>query len=271
MQRFAITLLAVGLTAALPQARADISLQDFGVNINGTTYDYNNLSQTDPTTLPGMNASGFSTGTSGDLADTGLGTLTYTFNPGAPGPYFVNFYFDHSAALPFYNEYGKQNGSAGATDPTSWEIAQVNPSVGGIQFCSWNGSACAPNASILPNSLNDTNKVPVGNTNYENNCTVAPCNADVAMALGFAFTLGPSQEAVITVDASTTNPGGFYLEQTHPIDPANTSATNLFLSGSINIESTTVSGVPEPSTLPLLAVVAAAIVGIKLRRKIFAR
>jgi PEP-CTERM motif len=253
------------LAAWSPQARADISLQDFGVNINGTAYDYNNLGQPDPTALPGMNATAFSTFTSGDTLGTGLGTLIYTFNPGAAGSYFVNFYFDESAGVPFYNEYGTVNGAPAAG--MSWEIAQVNPSVGGIQFCSWNGSACAPDATIFPNALDDTNHVPVGNTNYLDNCTVAPCNADVATALGFNFTLTAGEQAVITLDQSTTNPGGFYLEQVHPVDANNPSATDLFLSGGISIES---SGppppVPEPGSLVLLGTVLA-MFGYGIRRR----
>jgi PEP-CTERM motif-containing protein len=269
MQRVGLLLFAI-LIVLLPQARADVSLQDFGVNINGTTNDYNNQSETDTTTLPGMNASGFSTATSGDGLDTGLGALIYTFNPGAAGSYFVNFYFDLSASTPFFNEFGSAHGAAGASDPTSWEIAQVNPSVGGIQFCGWTGSTCSP-ATIFPSSLDNTNHVPVGNTNFLNNCKVAPCNADVAEAVGFNFVLGAGEEAVITIDSSTTNPGGFYLEQSHPVDPGNTKESDVFLSGNISIQPIVVGQVPEPSSLPLLALVAAAVVGFQLRRKIFAR
>src|SRR6202162_5334644 len=106
MKRLVVAALAalVALTAWSPRARADISLQDFGLNINGTAYDYNNLGQPDTTTLPGMNATAFSTATSGNGMDTGLGTLVFTFNPGVPGSYFVNFYFDAEASVPFFNE-----------------------------------------------------------------------------------------------------------------------------------------------------------------------
>lgn len=266
MNRFVAAMFAVSAGVIWgPQARADISLQDFGININGTAYDYNNQSQPDPTTLSGMNATGFSTYTSGDMLGTGLGQLIYTFDPGSAGSYFVNFYFDESAGTPFYNEYGSANGSPAAG--TSWEIAQVNPSVGGIQFCSWNGSACAPNASILPNSLDNTNHVPVGNTNYLNNCTVGPCNADVATALGFSFTLAANQEAVITVDQSTTAPtSGFYLQQVHPVDPAADPA-NVYLSGGVSIQTTTgPPPVPEPGSWILFGTIAVIVV-YSLRRR----
>jgi hypothetical protein len=251
-----------------PAARADIALQDFGVNINGTTYDYNNLGQPDTTTLPGMDASGFSTFTSGDGLDTGLGTLIYTFNPGVAGSYFVNFYFDEEAGIPFFNEYGIVNGlPLPAGGPTSYEIASVNPSVGGIQF--WNGTT-----QILPNSLDDTNHVPGTSTNYLDNCTAgASCNADVATALGFNFVLPAGDEAVITINQSTTNPGGFNLQQVHPVDPNNASAVNLFLNGSIVIQPSSgpppPPAVPEPGTSVLFGTVVA-ILGYAMRRR-FAR
>jgi len=229
-----------------------ISLQDFAVNVNGTSSDYNNLGDADPTALPGMNAGGFDTG-------TGLGSLVFTFNPGA-GSYFVNFYFDHEGSLPFYNEFGTSVGAPAAG--TSWEIAKVNPSVGGITF--YTGSS-----ETFPNSLDNTNHAPVGNTNFLNNCSVAPCNADVALALGFNFVLAAGQQAIITINASTTNPGGFYLEQSHPVDPANPTQTNLFLNGNVSIQQAGGGGgtVPEPGYWPILGIAFAAIAGIKLRRK----
>jgi hypothetical protein len=268
MKQFMMAGLAVIVAMTLgPPARADIALQDFGVNINGTTYDYNNLGQPDTTTLPGMNATGFSTFTSGDGLGTGLGTLIYTFNPGSPGSYFVNFYFDEEASVPFFNEYGRVNGSAPAG--MSYEIAGVNPSVGGIQF--WNGTT-----QILPNALDDTNHVPGTSTNYLNNCAggvAAGCNGDVAEALGFSFVLPAGDEAVITIDQSTSNPGGFNLQQVHPIDPNNASATDLFLSGSIDIQPSSgpppPPAVPEPSTSVLFGTVVA-ILGYAMRRR-FAR
>lgn len=231
-----------------------IGLQDFAVNVNGTKSDYNNLADADPTALTGMNAGGFNT-------STGLGSLVFTFNPG-PGSYFVNFYFDHELTdVPFFNEFGTSVGAPAAG--TSWEIAQVNPSVGGIQF--WSGSS-----EIFPNSLDNTNHAPVGNTNYLNNCSTSPCNADVALALGFNFVLAAGQQAVITINSSTSIPAGFYLEQSHPIDPANPTQTNLFLNGSVSIQAAGGGGsgaVPEPGYWPVLGIAFAAIAGIKLRRK----
>ena len=254
----ALALIYVGLLAptAFP---ASISLQDFAVNVNGTTADYNNLADPDPTMLTfGMNAAGFNT-------TTGLGSITYSFS-GAPGSYFVNFYFDLSASAPFFNEYGAVNGAAPAG--TSFEIAEVNPSVGGIQF--FNGT----NESFA-NVLDDTNHVPVGNTNFLNNCTVKPCNGDVAMALGFNFTLTSGQSAVITLGTSATNPGGFNLEDIHPVDPANAAAAAIFLNGSISVGGSgpppPPPSAPEPGSLPLLATIAAIAAAVAYRRKLGSR
>ena len=243
-----------------------IGLQDFAINVSGTTSDYNNLADSDPSSAAfGTNASGFNT-------STGLGSLVFTFNPGSAGSYFVNFYFDHELTdVPFFNEFGASVGAPAAG--TSWEIAQVNPSVGGITFFHGNPATGDPTDATqsFPNTLDNTNHAPVGNTNYLNNCTTSPCNADVALALGFNFVLAAGQQAVITINSSTTNPGGFYLEQSHPVDPNNPgSQTNLFLNGSISIGQAGTGGggtVPEPGYWPVLGIALAAIAGIKLRRK----
>ena len=90
------------------------------------------------------------------------------------------------------------------------------------------------------------------------------------MSLGFSFTLTATQEAIITVNARTTNPGGFYLEQSHPVDANNSTAPlNLFLNGGVSIQD--LSGgpsVPEPGYWPILGIALALIAGIKLRRKV---
>jgi hypothetical protein len=140
----------------------------------------------------------------------------------------------------------------------------MNPNVGGIMF--FDGTT-----ESFPNSLDNTNHVPVGNGNYLNNCSTPPCNADVAMALGYSFSLAAGEEAVITLNASTTNPGGFYLIQSHPQDPNNPSQVDLFLHGGIVIQPISVSGVPEPGYWPVLGIALAAIAGIQLRRKALLR
>src|ERR1035438_10630755 len=64
------------------------SLQSILTNVNGAQ----------STTFAGYNTGGFN-------QTTGLGTLTYTFNPG-PGSYFFDVFLDPSLNLPFFNEFG---------------------------------------------------------------------------------------------------------------------------------------------------------------------
>ena len=250
MRHILAGILGLAVVATVPQVRAtSIGLQDIAINVNGSTADYNNPSDPDPTALPGINFSAFN-------LSTGLGTIGYVMT-GAPGTYYVNFYLDMEAGVPFFNEYGAINGSAPAG--TSYEIAQVNPSVGGIQF--YNGST-----ESFVNTLDHTNHVPIGSTNYLNNCTVAPCNADVALALGFSFTLAASQEAVITFNTSTTNPGGFSIEDIHPVDPNNAVASAIYESGMVSVQPINAGPSPEPNFLPLLSVLGAVAATVAFRR-----
>ena len=89
-------LLTVG--SALPMlANPDTtSLQSILTNVDGITQ---------------TNYTGYNTGAFDQ--STGLGTLTFTFNPGA-GSYFFDVFFDHRLNLPFFNEFGTVLGSAAA-------------------------------------------------------------------------------------------------------------------------------------------------------------
>ena len=214
-----VLVLAFSALLKLPVASAETtSLQSVLFNVNGAQ-------QTDFT---GMNTAGFDT-------TTGLGTITFTYNPG-PGSYFFDVFFDHSLNLPFFNEFGTVNGAPAAGQ--SYEI--------GDSFAS----------TIYPDvqaggALPDTNTLAGTTDNFHNDCVGATCNGDFAMAMGFAFTLGAGQQEVITLNVSHTDPGGFTLQDTHPQDPANPSSSELFLSGSTATRQ--VGGtVPEPSSLLLV-------------------
>src|SRR3974377_2395085 len=93
----------------VPAALADSSLQESLIVVNGTQY-HNTFA------VPGLNSGGFDT-------TTGLGTLSLVFNPG-PGTFSVLGYFDIEAGVPFYNEFGIVNGSAGAGQ--SYQIDDPN-------------------------------------------------------------------------------------------------------------------------------------------------
>jgi len=238
MRRLAI-IVPVVLCFALgyqPVAKAQSSLQYVVFNVNGAAQDND---------FTGVNVSSFN-------ETTGIGTLSYTFDPGTSGTYFVDSFFDLEVSQPFFNEYGTASGAA-ATGQT-WEIGDSYASniYNDVEGASGTGA------------LSDVNSLPGQTSNYLGGsggtapCTAgASCNVDAAMAMGFEFTLSSTQEAVITLDFSTTNPGGtgLVLDQTHPVDPANATESDVYFTGN-EVTQAAVSGpptgVPEPSTLLLL-------------------
>src|SRR5467141_1239799 len=212
----ALGLSFVALGAGAPIAHADsTSLQSVLFNVSGAT-------QSDFT---GVNVGGFNT-------TTGLGTLTYTYNPG-PGTYFFDAFFDHQLNLPFFNEYGTVNNVGSLAANQSYEIGDSFAS--NIYFDVLAGGAL-PNTNTLPGTL----------SNYHNNCTGATCNGDFAAAMGFAFTLVAGQQELITLSVSHTDPGGFTLQNTPPVDGANQTPLVLFINGSAVTEPIGTTKVPEP-------------------------
>lgn len=227
---FALGLLgAVGICTQ--RASADTtSLQSILTNVNGTT----------STDFTGYNTAGFNTTSTCGPKGTdfcGTGTLTYTYNPG-PGTYFFDVFFDHSLNETFWNEYGTVNGAHAAGQ--SYEIGD---SFGSNIY----------NDVLAGGALPNTNTLPGQTSNFLLNCVGATCNGDFSAAMGFSFTLGAGEQEVITLNVSHTNPGGFSLQDTHPIDPANSVALQLYISG--NAATVPVGGtVPEPNLVILLAV-----------------
>lgn len=238
---FRITVLSMGLLFLGSAYGDNISLQEFGINVNGVVTDTG--TGANPFTVSGVNASGFN-------QSTGLGVLTFTFDPGKAGTYYVNWFLDSELSVPFYNEFGMVNG----TLPSGVSYQIDDP---------WSGSIYS---NFSQNSLNDTNSIPGGVDNYLNNCSGPNCDGDVSLALGFSFTLTANEYAVVTIDTSTTNPGGFNLEQVHPIDANNPAATEMFLSGGVNIQPIN-SNTPEPGSLVLVAIAGAIGWAVALWRK----
>jgi hypothetical protein len=251
-----LILLSLGLVA-LSSAHADYSLQDLGINVNGTVTDASLGGN--PFAVSGVNSAGFN-------STTGLGTLTYTFNPGAAGTYFVDFFLDPQGGVTYYNEYGIVGGSAAAG--TSY---QIDDSFQGTIFNNFEG-----------NTFDNSNDLPGTTSNYANACgyvSGGSCNGDVALGLGFSFSLTSTQEAVITLGATTTNPGGFYLDDVHPVDPNNAAVADYFLQGSESTQSVTCTvncgppppppPTPEPAGEALVGggVLLAGVLLRKLRRK----
>jgi hypothetical protein len=235
MRRLGVIALAILLAAVLyqPAALADSSLQGFEFNINGA--------------LQTLDLTGFNTGAYNQT--TGIGTLTYIFNPGAPGSYNFTSVFFVPAGVPAYNEFGSTSGSPASGQ--SWEIGDIN----------FSNIVADEQAAALTN----TNSLPGTKDNFLKTCVGATCNGSVAMAMGFNFNLASGDEALITLNFSTTNPGGFFLSDTHPADVANNSASTVYFTGSEVSQPVGVVPAPEPSTLVLLTAALGAFVFLKLR------
>lgn len=233
---FLVGILAVGLLAT--PLLADVSLQSILINANGTQYINEN-------TVPGANTAGWD-------GTTGTGTLQFIFNPGAAGTYNFGVFFDHQLSLPFFNEFGTVNGA-----PAAGQTYEIGDSFNSNVYPDVQAGGALPNTNTLPGTT----------SNFANNCAGANCNGDFAAAMAFNFTLAADEQADITFNISPTNPGGFSLEDTHPVDAANRTAVNLFISGSIMIEPAgTIVTTPEPSSLLLLGGIAGLLAAARRRR-----
>ena len=216
---------------AFATAAFSSSLQDWEFNVNGTSYLASNGATT--AQVPDLNLSGFN-------ITTGQGTVQFVFNPGSAGTYYIAAWFFNAVSTPFYNEYGAQNGSPAAGQ--TWQIDIPDYDSDAVHT----GTIVANTAA---GTLDNTNHIPGTTNDYTGSCSAgASCNDATSMAMGFKFTLTSSQEEVINLLLSPTNPGGFYLEQVHPVDGANNSATDLFFSGVATTQPN--SGPPPPPPPP---------------------
>jgi hypothetical protein len=191
---------------------ATIDLFEWGFNVNGTIYKPGDA-------LPGyFNTSGFNFA-------TGLGTITLDHNFGGPGSRSFTAFFDHEideTINTFFNELGTTGGTRQSWQ--SWEIDEPGYVFGDIYN------------NFLAAALDKDNGVP----------STAP--DDVSMAMGWSFTLGPDEEAYIsmTIGRQAPGPGTLYLAQTDP-----DSNETLYFFGTYDT-GTPGGVVPEPSTLLLV-------------------
>jgi hypothetical protein len=222
-----LTPVAAVALAATFSAHGQTTLTEILFNEDGTSYDQL-PNTTSPISAPGVSVtSGFGPSAVPISALynylSGLGTLQYTVT-GSGTHDFVSFVDAEAnyANGPFHDNGAIVNPGS-APSYLSWEIG--NPNTGGPGSIGNNAAGSTP-GSVL---LDDANDVAGGNT-------------DIALALGFDFTLGASQTATIDLSLSSTAPGGgFYLEQGNGRDNG---ADKLFYSGSLAISSNGPSGPP---------------------------
>lgn len=251
MKHFSALLSATLFVAllSLPVHASNLDLYDIAISTStGVTGDWQDVSANDPTALPGVSTSMVCCGDATGGTTPGLGNYVYTFN-GAAGTYHVTLYFNYNASTPYFNEFGTINNGASAQSGITYEVFNALSTTGNIVLFPANGT----HGGEVYGSADGLNHVPGGTDNFLATCTaVTTCNGDVGLALTYTFSLGNNEQAVITAASSTTNPGGFSLETTHPVDANNTSASSVYLTGSLAIQDIVNNGTPEPSTWSLL-------------------
>ena len=211
----ATSLLALTLFVGLSTAAQAVELFDFGINIDGTTNC--GLGPCDTDGLSDL--SGIS-GVDDSLFDfvTGLGSIGVTI--GGAGAHNVDLFLDHAidqAINTFFNEFGATSGAPSAGQ--SWEIDEPGAVFGDIFV------------NFLASTLDNSNGVPSSSPD------------DVSMALGYDFTLGAGETALVNFLVGETAPsGGFFLSHTDP-----DSDETIYFSSTLSIEA-----VPEPTTVTFL-------------------
>lgn len=270
-RRLVIICLCLGVLGLAPAMFADVT--DYLFNVNGTSYCPASSDVASCSNLGGLGAvSGLSNGLDTSNGGTGLGSLTLTYNPGGPGTYNVGFWLFEQLSQPGWNEYGSSGGSAAAgqtwqIDVPDYDYNSTDPNFGFLA-----SGAGTIIGNTLAGTLDGTNYVPGNTSEYLLGCSGDPtCNDYVSMAMGFGFTLSSGQEEVINFNVSTTRPAsGFYLEQIHPVDGANASETDYFLTGSASTQPIGTT-VPEPGSAMLVGGLLALLltpIGRRLRKHV---
>jgi hypothetical protein len=269
-RRLTVVCLYLGVLGTAPAMFADIT--DYLYNLNGTS-----SCPASSTVGTCSNYGGFAAvpglSSSLDTSDggTGLGSLTLTFNPGA-GSYNVGLWLFEQLQQPGWNEYGSFGGTPVAGQSWQVDVPDYDYNSSDPNFGFLPAGAGTIVANTQAGTLSNTNYVVGNNSEYVLSCTGDPtCNDYVSMAMAFGFTLTAGQEEVVTFNVSASAPtGGFYLEQIHPADGANTTETDYFLTGSAAAQPVGTT-VPEPGSGMLVGALVALVLspfGRRLARQL---
>ena len=232
MKKSLVLFAAMAASNAMPVNAAVITLFDWGVNIDGSTFCLDVPFSCASATLPAaVDASGF------DFT-AGLGTISYTIT--GDGAHYTSLFLDHEIGADPFNEFGS-SGGAMIADQT-WEIDDPFGSNIFVNF--------------LASDLGNSNGVPSGLN-------------DVAMALAWDFTLGAGigagETATVDFMVSLVAPtdGSFFLSLTDP-DATPEAENTIYFSSTLDILP---NPVPVPGALLLFGSGLVGLVGTCYRRK----
>jgi hypothetical protein len=173
------------------------TLVDYGLRLDGST----TFSTRDESLPSGVDISEFDPG-------TGLGSLT--INVRSVGVHAVGLFVDHDIAAPtntFFNEFAARVGTP--VPGQTWEIDEPGYQSGNLF------------TNFVSGRLDNSNTVP------------STARNDVAMALGWNFTLSPNQRGLVRMIVGETVPStGFYLVQSDP-----DSQRSIYFSSTLEISS----------------------------------
>src|SRR3990172_2178938 len=214
---------------AAPAYAVDVVLFEWIFNIDGTISD----SLLGDPVPPGVSDAGFN-------YSTGLGTLTVSVS--GAGSHVVGLFLDHEIDETdpggFTNEYGEAVNVGSKPAGLSWEIDEPEYVFGDIY------------TNFTAGTLDDSNGVPSSSPD------------DVSMALLWNFLLAAGETATLTFTVTDVAPlSGFYLSQTDPDSPY-----AIYMTGGLGITGGPV-GVPEPTSLIILAAGLAGLAAASLRSR----
>lgn len=231
MRQFTVLLV---FTACITIHAGQISLFDWGTYVNGNV------------SLRSTGEFGGSTSYSEDFWKLGLGTITMSFDGSLKSDYSVAWFFDYEIVQTentFFNEYGTVNGTADAR--MSYEIDE--PGFGSIDAHGYTGD--------IFDNFNDFDEYGFDGRVFYDSFTGEylsdhenVVSEDVAMAMGWKFSLAENETAFLEYTVSKTAPtSGFYLAHLDRDAPE----TGVYLQSRLSIAPT---AVPEPCTTGLVGI-----------------